>query len=157
MLTPGFVHGDGHGIGKIQTAVVRPHRQADPLVVAESCKNLGRQSACFRSEQQRVSRLKTGVHMAAGCLARECIKTAGNSLANVKQRIMDLHLGPFVIVQAGPPKTRLIQFETEWSHQVQSAAGVGGKANDISRVGRYFGLVKYDVKHGSPPRIWIRK
>lgn len=61
---------------------------------------------------------------------------------------MHLDLGPFVIVQAGPPEARLIQFESEWPHQVQYAAGVRGQPYHISRVGRYFRLVKYDVKHG---------
>jgi hypothetical protein len=56
-----------------------------------------------------------------------------------------------MVIQSGSFQPGVIEREPQWADQVQAAAGVGAQADDVARVGRYFRLVKNDVKHGVFP------
>ena len=55
--------------------------------------------------------------------------------------------GVFVIVQPGTAQPLVRDVEAERFDQMQLGPGVGAKANDVARIGRYFGLVKNDSEH----------
>ena len=57
---------------------------------------------------------------------------------------MALHIGVLVIVEPGAFERTILPAEAERFDQMQFAAGVGAQADDVTRVGRDFGLEEND-------------
>src|SRR5438105_6573897 len=60
---------------------------------------------------------------------------------------MSLHRSKLVVIEAGALELPVVQGEAERLDQVQPAAGVGGKADDVAGVRRNFGMDENDVEH----------
>lgn len=58
------------------------------------------------------------------------------------------YMGHFRVVQSGPFEAGIVELKSKWANQVQAGAGVGTQADDVTGVGRDFGLIKNDVQHG---------
>ena len=56
-------------------------------------------------------------------------------------------IGKFPVIETGPFKPRLIEFEPQRFNQMQLGTGVCTKAYDIAGIGRYFGLIKNQAEH----------
>ena len=57
----------------------------------------------------------------------------------LRQAVMDLHAGPFMIIQARSLELLVVEVETQRPYQVKAGAAIGGKAYDVAGVGRDFG------------------
>ncbi len=60
-----------------------------------------------------------------------------------------LYAGVFVVVKTSAAHLLVLHVKAQGFYQVQGAARVGRKANDVAGIGRYFRLVEDDVKHGA--------
>jgi len=61
------------------------------------------------------------------------------------------HLCKFVIIEAGPAQTFIIQLKTKRMNQVQMAAGVGTQAYDIAGIRRNLRLKQNNMKQAQEP------
>ena len=50
--------------------------------------------------------------------------------------LVDLNVGPFPVIQTGAPQFRIIQDKAQWFDQVQPAACIGAKSDDIAGIRR---------------------
>ena len=58
------------------------------------------------------------------------------------------HASHLVIIQAGAAQARFVDLKAQLAYEVQPRASVGAEADGIARIGRDFGFVQQDVKHG---------
>ena len=85
----------------------------------------------------------------AGALGAEGKQALGRDIVvEVREGRVFSQIGKFPVVEAGPPQALVIDVEGEGVDQVELRAGIGAQANDVARVGRNFGLVEHDMKHG---------
>ena len=61
---------------------------------------------------------------------------------------MAMHLRVLVVVQSGAAHQSVLHGKAQGFYQMQGASRVGGKANDVARIGRDFRFYQDDVKHG---------
>jgi hypothetical protein len=61
--------------------------------------------------------------------------------------VVNLEAGVLVVVQAGPAKLTVVDFETERFDQMEPASGVGAQADYVAGIGRNFGIKKNHIKH----------
>ncbi|MDQ5902827.1 MAG: biosis protein MshE, partial [Pseudomonadota bacterium] len=80
---------------------------------------------------------------------------------------MPLHWCELVVIQPGTPQLLVFPGEAHRLDQMQFGAGIGAEADDVARVGRYFGLVENYGEHLSvskkgrkkerqPIKIWLK-
>ena len=58
------------------------------------------------------------------------------------------HLCELLVIEAGAAHRFPGELEPERLHQVQRRAAVGAQADDVTGIGRDFGLEQHDVEHG---------
>ena len=68
---------------------------------------------------------------------------------------MLVHARHLVIVEARSPDAGIVQREPERPDEVQRRAGIRAKPDDVSGVGRDFGLEEDDVEHAPIIMSWI--
>src|SRR5690606_223897 len=68
-LAPGFVDGDGHGVGQVQAATVGTHWQAQAPLGGERFADVGGQATALRAKQKRIATLE--------CNAMEWLRAFG--------------------------------------------------------------------------------
>ena len=57
------------------------------------------------------------------------------------------HTRHIVIVKSGSRNLFIGEIKAQWFDQVQTAASVRREPDQVTRVGRNFGLVEHDVEH----------
>lgn len=150
-MPPGFVNGDGDGIGEVEAALAGPHGQAQAHVGVKAVADGGRQAGAFRAKDQPVTRLKTGaVHRAltARAQGKQAIGRRLFGSAKMCPAGVAPQLGIFVVIEAGSAQQFVFHGETQGLNQVQAAARVGGQPDHVAGVGRDFRVDQDDVEHG---------
>jgi len=149
LLTPGFKDDHRHCIGQVQAAIAGTHRQGQTELSGNQVPHSARQAAGFRTEDQGIVAGIADRVVAHGTTGTECkqpLRLDGRQRGS--KIIMHLDARGFVIVKPGAAELAVIQGESKRAYQVQMRAGIGAQADDIAGIGRDFGLVQDDIKHG---------
>jgi len=107
------------------------------------------QATGLGAEDQRVVRLELRFAVgaaAAGLDAEEAHILHG--LETGGQACVHAHLREFLVIEAGAAHRFPGELEPERLHQVERRAAVGAQADDVTGIGRDFGLKQHDVEHG---------
>jgi len=147
MLPPGFVHQDSRSIGQIQAAAICHHRQPQFAFRRESVQNFRRQSARLRTQHKAIARLKLNTvvpRRAFGGHRKQPHITQG--LQAGFPVLMHLHAGVFVIIQPSALELLVFQRKPQRLHQMQGHASIGTQADDVSGIGRDFGLEEDEIE-----------
>lgn len=148
VLTPSFKKGDGDGVGKVQTAVVWAHGQADASIRAKVGQHFIRETAGFRAKDENVAFLVLNLVVARGTLGGGSKKTVASQRGTTVLPIfMHLHLGVFMVIQTGAAHFGVIEREAQRLDQMQCGTGIGGQTNDVAGIGWDFGLKQDNVEH----------
>jgi len=147
-LSPGLVNRNGNRIGQVQATAVRPHRQAEALLVGQGVSDFRRQAAAFRAEQERIAASEADLMKGLRALGGER-KQAGMTKAFQASIEISVSLEwcVLVIIQASPAQTLVIQFEAQRLDQVQAATGISAEPDNVAGIRRYFRLKKDHMKH----------
>ena len=140
-LPPSLVYRDGNGVGKIQAAAVRAHRQAQSLLVGQCISDLRRQAATLRTKKEGIAALKLdlmeGLRAFGG--EREQARLADTRQATVQIGV-PFKRGVLVIIQARTAQTLVVQLEAQRFDQMQAAAGIGAEPDNVAGIRRNFRL-----------------
>ena len=60
---------------------------------------------------------------------------------------MLMHCGPLAVIKPRTAQLAVLEFKSERMNQVQGTAGIGAKAYDIARIGRYLRLIQHNMEH----------
>ncbi len=151
VLAPGLEHGDGHGIGQVQAALIRPHGQAQPVPGVDGLPHVLGQAAGFGAKHQPVAGLPGDVvhaSLAARGQGEQPLRRGAGLLQKGNPVGVAAHVGVLVVVQPGAPHQLVVHGKAQRLDQVQRAAGVRAQADHVARVRRDFGVDEDDVEHG---------
>lgn len=82
---------------------------------------------------------------AAACT--ECKPAPRQGLARRRPVGMHTQAGVFVVIETSALELAIVQRKSQRLNQMQTAAGIGGKPDDIASIGRNFRLIQDDVEH----------
>jgi hypothetical protein len=117
-------------------------------VLGKFVQDVRRQAAAFRPEHQHVAGTEARLGIEATGLGGEGMPVAARQRrTHCLPVLVHGEVGQFVIVEARAAHGFLVQRETQRPDQVQTAAAVGGEADDVARIAGNFRLKKNDVKH----------
>lgn len=149
LLSPRLKNGDSNSVGKVETAIAGAHGERKKPIWRKFCQDVRRQSPCFRPKDKHIAGQEGYGVITLFCLAAQGKKASpGESGAAGLPIGMRFYVGIFVIIQSGAAQLPVFQGKAKRLNQMQFAAGIGGKANDIAGVGRNFRLEKDNGKHG---------
>src|SRR3569832_2156304 len=154
-LPPRLVYDHRRGVGEIEAAAARDHRDAQAMRRRHGVEQFLRQTACLRPQHQRVPCLIMHVAItraAARGAGEQALRLHGDD--EIVEALVHLHARVLVVIQSRATQARVVELEAQLTDQVQRRAGIGAEANDVAGVGRELGLIEDDMKHG---RILLRR
>ena len=112
LLPPGFIHGHGYSVGKVEAAATFTHGQAQALFGGHAVADVFRQTTAFRAEQEGIAGLVADVVEWLAAFGGEGenpgVADAGQAALQVR---MAFECGVLVIIQPGAAQAFIIQFE----------------------------------------------
>jgi hypothetical protein len=143
VLPPSLKYRNRHRIGQIQAALPRHHGQLQALRWRKVAAHRFRQAPGFRTKHQPVARLKGRAINLPGALGGEREHALRLGLLR-SQKVcpagVPVQRGVLMVIQPGAAHVLVVHGEAQGLYQVQRAAGVGGQADDVARVGGDFGF-----------------
>ena len=159
-LPPSLVSDDRDGVGEVEAAVSRLHRDEQAVARRNRVQDVLRKPACLRPEKEGVVPPVCDIcvrHQAAG-RASEYPCWQRSSDIGLKRGV-DLYAGSLPVIQTRAAKQAIFQPEPQGLDEVEPGTCVRAETDDVSRIRRDFGLEQDDVQHpgsegafGSPLR-----
>src|SRR6202521_5070116 len=147
-LTPRLEYHESDGVGQIDAAALRAHRDEQGALGPSALECGGRQTAGFGSEQKGVSGLVRHVAVATRAAGLHCEQARAVQLTQAGLEVLvDRHVRQVVIVEPGTLETFIVEPKAQRLYQVQRRAGVRAQANGVAGIRRDFGFEQHDMKH----------
>ena len=143
-----FVKDNRDGVGEVEAARGRAHRQADFLWVFQRGMNERRQSGGFAAKEKDVIGADGRVVKTALTFGGQRPDVApGDGLEKRRPVVVMVDVGELGVIQPGATQAAVVPGKAQRVDEVQHRAGIGAEADDVAGVGRDLRLVKGDVLH----------
>lgn len=146
-MTQRLIGQDRHGVGKVETAGILPHGDAQAARGVGLPEGEGEPGGLL-AEEEPAAILKLGLMIAPGGLGGGQPELADVvALEHFLQTVIDGEVNHVPIIQAGAFHGAVADIEAQGFYEMQAAAGGGAGAGDVAGIHGDLRLHKHDIEH----------
>jgi hypothetical protein len=149
-----FIKDNAGGAGQVEAADCAARRRNRQGATAEASDHLGGQAMSFAAEQEAIAILIADARVdgfGSGREGKDAKRRAAGVGPSPLERgvgVVPAHVNGVPVIEPGAAQRAIIQPEAQAADQMQSRAGRGAQAGDVTCVGRNFGFQERDVQQG---------
>jgi len=135
-LAPALVNCNGYGVGEVEAAAARTHRDHNAAVFRYGVPDSRWQPPGFRSEDQGVMTAEPALVRGLAVPGRKSEEPLGFFRLQKTFKIrMDLDCGKIGVIQASSAEFRFFQCEAKRLNEMKRTTCIGTQADDVARIG----------------------